>query len=604
MITARRWGLFEAPADPPAGRRLRLDPTWSPARMSREIIRREWRLVLAGSLLLVSYNVAMMLVPVVVGSVVDTVVQPLAEGIPVSDLLPLLAWWCAAVLGLYLVINFGYRFGGRLGWLAVQRSQFEVAQRVLERVLDERGIAGPPRASGGLLSVATGDAHRACLVLYVTIYPPGQAIGLLVAVGALFTVHPWLGIGAIVGLPVAILVMHALTQPLRKRSQAERAKLADAAASAADLVAGYRVLRGLHAHDVAAGRYRDVSRRALDSTVAARSAKAWFDGVGTGVSQLFAVAVVIAAAVLAFNAEIGAGGLATVAGVAVAMVQPLNLLVNSLASYWAIAQASTRRVLDLIGTAPNPASLGDREVPAPSTGIAALEFRGFPVADGARLDARIEQGSFVVLDLPHASHGRLAEVLAARASASARMSGSDGVAGPAGGPAPAFDDAVRVFGMPVGALQPAALRERILVVPHAPGILSGTVLDNVRATGDEPRREDAAREALRVASLEPAELPDRYDTGVGDDGWELSGGQRQRIALARAVAAAPDVLVLVEPTTSVDAVTEQRIAARLADQRVGRTTLVVTSSPAFHAVADRVLTAGSARTPTGVGSDG
>src|SRR5690606_23302486 len=151
-----------------------------------------------------------------------------------------------------------------------------------------------------------------------------------------------------------------------------------------------------------------------------------------------------------------------------------------------------------------------------------------------------EPGSFVVLDLPQAGHGRLAEVLAGRAGASGQGGGPAGgsigagagaragaggrvgrlaggltggltggfAAGPGGGvgggaggaavgagvaghlgsdawpgPAPAFDEAVRVFGTPVGALRPSALRERVLVVPHAPGILSGTVLDNVRATG-------------------------------------------------------------------------------------------------------------------------
>jgi putative ABC transport system ATP-binding protein len=76
---------------------------------------------------------------------------------------------------------------------------------------------------------------------------------------------------------------------------------------------------------------------------------------------------------------------------------------------------------------------------------------------------------------------------------------------------------------------------------------------------------------------------------VGEDVRALSGGQRQRVALARALAADPPVLVLDDPLTAVDAVTEQRVATRLRQLRAGRTTLLVTSSPALLAVSDRVV---------------
>ncbi len=69
----------------------------------------------------------------------------------------------------------------------------------------------------------------------------------------------------------------------------------------------------------------------------------------------------------------------------------------------------------------------------------------------------------------------------------------------------------------------------------------------------------------------------------------LSGGQRQRVGLARALAARPPILVLHEPTTAVDSVTEALIAGRLRDARRGASTLVVTTSPTLLAVADRVV---------------
>ena len=129
-----------------------------------------------------------------------------------------------------------------------------------------------------------------------------------------------------------------------------------------------------------------------------------------------------------------------------------------------------------------------------------------------------------------------------------------------------------------------------MVLPHQPGLFAGTGLDNVQFSGDENISSCRAREALDVAAFEEQELPDGFETQLDDGAWGLSGGQRQRIALARAVAARPPILVLIEPTTSVDAVTEALIAKRLRANREGLLTLVISASGAFHALANRVIT--------------
>jgi len=134
----------------------------------------------------------------------------------------------------------------------------------------------------------------------------------------------------------------------------------------------------------------------------------------------------------------------------------------------------------------------------------------------------------------------------------------------------------------------AALPGAVLT-PHPEQLLAGSVLDNVRMTGEVPASREQAIEALRRVGLEAAELADGYDTDTGDNGSSLSGGQRQRVALARAVAAEPEVLILVNPTSSVDTVTEQHIAEQLHRAREGRVTVVVSDSPIFRAAADRVV---------------
>ena len=107
------------------------------------------------------------------------------------------------------------------------------------------------------------------------------------------------------------------------------------------------------------------------------------------------------------------------------------------------------------------------------------------------------------------------------------------------------------------------------------------------------RTVEAARlaQALHAASAEDvvAALPAGLDTMVAERGREFSGGQQQRLRLARALLADPPVLVLVEPTSAVDAHTEARIADRLAAARTGRTTVVCTTSPLVLDRADHVL---------------
>ena len=85
------------------------------------------------------------------------------------------------------------------------------------------------------------------------------------------------------------------------------------------------------------------------------------------------------------------------------------------------------------------------------------------------------------------------------------------------------------------------------------------------------------------------ELPHGLQTGVGEGGRHVSGGQRQRLALARALIHAPDGLVLIDPTTSIDAATTAAIAERMGELRAGRTTLITTTSPALLDRMDEVV---------------
>src|SRR6185369_4595477 len=120
-------------------------------------------------------------------------------------------------------------------------------------------------------------------------------------------------------------------------------------------------------------------------------------------------------------------------------------------------------------------------------------------------------------------------------------------------------------------------------------LFAGRLRDDLAGGRAVPQQRLA--EALAAASAQDVvdALPDGPETVVAAAGREFSGGQRQRLRLARSLLADPPVLVLVEPTSAVDAHTEARIADRLAAARTGRTTVVCTTSPLVLDRADHVL---------------
>lgn len=154
-------------------------------------------------------------------------------------------------------------------------------------------------------------------------------------------------------------------------------------------------------------------------------------------------------------------------------------------------------------------------------------------------------------------------------------------------PPGAYEGVVRVGGRELEDLSAEAVREHLLVNPYDAEIFAGTLRTNIDPAGSGHLVAEAVEASMLTDVV--ALHRDGLDHGVRDRGANLSGGQRQRLSLARALAADPGILVLHDPTTAVDAVTEQLIARNLAELRRGRTLIVITSSPALLDAADRVL---------------
>lgn len=155
---------------------------------------------------------------------------------------------------------------------------------------------------------------------------------------------------------------------------------------------------------------------------------------------------------------------------------------------------------------------------------------------------------------------------------------------------------VRVGGVDLVDADPASIREHIRVVQQEPTIFSGTISDNI-SYGRGQASEDEVRRAAAQAELHEFidELPRNYATVVGENGVTLSGGQKQRLALATALLTDPEVLLLDDTTSALDAATEARIRETLREALAGRTSLIITQRIATARQCDRILVFESGR---------
>jgi putative ABC transport system ATP-binding protein len=509
----------------------------------------------AGALLVAGHQAGEALVPVLIGVVIDRAVSDGGTGTLVR--------WLLVLAVVFAALSFSFRFGSRFAERAGELAAHDLRTRVTARVLDAGGGAEHGHLPGELAGIATGDAKRVGALCMALPYGAAAMTGILVSAIALLRLSVPVGLLVLVGTPLLLGLAHLLGRPLQRRSEAEQERAAHAAGVAADLVAGLRILKGLGAEPVAVARYRRISRDSLDATVKAARASAVHDGGMLALNGLFLALVALLSGRLAADGSMSVGGLIAAVGLAQYLIGPLTVFtwVNG---ELAQARASAGRVAAVLSKPP-AVEPGTVALPDPVRGH--VELRDITYKSLKGLDLQARPGEL------------LGVVTADPATAHALLDCLGRVADPERG-------TVTLDGVRIAELDLADLRTAVLVAAHDADLFEGTLADNVAAKSTV---DTSAAMAAANADEVAATLPDGSDTRLTERGLSLSGGQRQRIALARALATEAAVLVLHDPTTAVDAVTEARIAAGLKEIRRGRTTIVVTTSPVLLAEADRVV---------------
>jgi len=517
------------------------------------------------SLLTSSHQAGEALVPVLIGLVIDDAVA--------ADGYGRLLLWLGVLAVVFAILAYSALFGARRAERAVEQAAHELRLALAARVLDPRGGAEKGRLSGELTSFATGDAMRVGALNRALPYAVSTLTAVAVTAVALLWISVPLGLFVLLGTPPLLWLANLLGRPLERRSEAERERAAKASGVAVDLVRGLRVLKGLGAEAVAITRYRATSQDALAATVRAAGAKAWHDGGMLALNGIFLALVALVGGRLAAGGDLTIGGLIAAVGLAQFLIGPLAnfVWVNS---EFAQARGSAARLADLLSTPP-AVTPGAGTIPVPRGEV---RLREVSHAELRGLDLHVPAGELLGVVTPDPAVARALLACLGRETDPA-------------------EGTVELDGTPLPALEIDHVRTVMLVAAHDADLFEGTLASNVST--EDSRVWDAAG-ADEVAHA----LPAGVHTELTERARSLSGGQRQRVALARALAVDAPVLVLHDPTTAVDAVTEARIAAGIRELRQGRTTILVTTSPALLAVADRVaLLENGAVTATGAHQD-
>ncbi|WP_406350330.1 ABC transporter ATP-binding protein [Streptomyces sp. NBC_00658] len=521
----------------------------------RTALRRNVGAMVSGTVLMGLYQAGETAFPIALGLIVEHTLQDRSLGS--------LALSIAGLAVIITTVSLSWRFGMRV----LQKANTTEAHRWRVRVA-ECGLQPVARdvdlKSGEVLTIATEDADQTADIIEVVPLLISSLVAVLVAAVALGLADIRLGLLVIVGTVAILSILSVMSKRIGASTQEQQARVARAGAKVADLIIGLRPLHGFGGNHAAFRSYRKVSTEAKHQSITVAKVNGVYAGTALALNAVLAVAVTLTAGWLAFDGQITIGELVMAVGLAQFIMEPLKLF-SEMPKYVMIARASAQRMA-LVLSAPQVATPGTQ---LPAAG-GDLEIDCVRYGSLRKVKFRVSAGEFVAIAAyqPRAA-ADLASILAMNV------------------PPGAYEGVVRVSGQELADLSIEAVREHLLVNPYDGEIFAGTLRTNIDPSGTSRTVPEAVEASMLtdVVALHREGL----DYGVRDRGANLSGGQRQRLSLARALAADTDVLVLRDPTTAVDAVTEQLIARNIAKLRRGRTTLVLTSSPALLDAADRVL---------------
>ena len=566
--------------------------TRSPRTFLRWMVRQQGALFWTGLLVAIVWMVPQTLGPWMVGRAIDT-------GIIAGDASATLRW----VLILGAVTAIGAMSGVVYHTIIVREwliALYGTTKLVTRKALQLGHVLTRRTPTGEVLSVSGSDGDQFGALMEVTTRAISQFVAYLVVAGIVLSTSVRMGVLVLLAAPLLVVLGTPLLRPMQRWQGIERSRNSELTSMATDIVAGLRILRGIGGEDTFGGNYADQSQRVRHSGVLAGKWYGAVEAVGVLISGGFVVVLMWLGTREVAEGRLTVGQFVSFLGYGLFLLAPMRTFVE-FALKWIRSVVSARKAIAVLSQRP-PWVEPEHPQAFPSMAPIVYEASGAVFEpgrltmvvsavpdDSAALADRLgrylpsDEGTLVSDEIPEELKGRAArrersrrtvqrEEQARRDEERARLAWG-----------------VTVGGVDLGAIRLEEVRRHVLVSDTAPQVFAGTLRDAVDPLGRLTRSE--AELALHTAAAEDVfdAMPGGWQGELDERGRGLSGGQRQRLVLMRALAADPDVLVLVEPTSAVDAHTEARIAERLAPHRDGRTTIVMTASPLLLHHADDVV---------------
>ena len=506
------------------------------------LVRSSWPTIIAAILFAILWMICQAIVPAVVGKAIDA-------GVTARDPRALLIW-SMVLFGAGAVQAFAgitrHRFA-LTNYLSAAYRTVQVAVRQANRL----GSTLPRRLDAGeVVAIGTSDLSHVGSAVDITARGTGAVVAVVVVTTILLATSLPLGLVVVLGVPILMAVVSILIRPLHRRQAAYRERQGKLTGRAVDLVTGLRVLRGVGGEAVMSARYRADSQAVRTAGVRTARVEALLEAAQILLPGIFLVLVTWLGARFALRGAITVGQLVSFYGYAAFLVSPLRQLTEAIDKLTR-GHVASRRVVAMLGVRTDlpdpsePAEAAAGELVDPASGVVVRPGLVTAIAAAEPVEA------VAIAD----RLGRYAE-------------------------------GATLAGVALKDLRLATVRRRILVADNDARLFSGPLHADL-----DPFERGGVPAALTAAAADDIidALPDGLRTEVVDRGRTFSGGQQQRLRLARALVADPEVLVLVEPTSAVDAHTEARIADQLGPARSGRTTVICSTSPLVLDRADRVL---------------